>query len=106
MARLPLDHELETLPVPVLTLVILTRWILAAILSDARCSPGARGLAEILEKQVPNLFLMTSAFALTDPTQIEAAIGQMGKHIGMTQLQANTIQSVMQELSETGGGCG
>jgi hypothetical protein len=97
-----LDRELETLPVQVLTLIILTRWILAAILSEARCAPGALSLAGILEKQVPTLFVMTSAFANTDPFQIEAAIRQMAKHIGMTQLQADAIQEVLRELSASG----
>jgi hypothetical protein len=102
MGRLSLDRELETLPVQVLTLIILTRWILAAILSEARCAPGALSLAGILEKQVPTLFVMTSAFANTDPFQIEAAIRQMAKHIGMTQLQADAIQEVLRELSASG----
>lgn len=102
MARLSLDRELQTLPVQVLTLIILTRWILAAILSEARCTPSARSLAGILEKQVPTLFLMTSAFARTDPFQIETAIRQMAKHIGMTQLQADAIQDVLRELSAIG----
>jgi len=100
MARLPLDRERETLPVPVLTLVILTRWILAAILSEARRAPSAKGLAGILEKLVPKLFSMTSAFAVTDPMQIETAIRQMAQHIGMSQLQAAAIRAVLRELSD------
>lgn len=100
MARLPLDRERETLPVPVLTLVILTRWILAAILSEARRAPSAQGLAGILEKLVPKLFSMTYAFAVTDPMQIEAAIRQMAQHIGMSQLQAGAIRAVLRELSD------
>jgi hypothetical protein len=99
MARIPLDRELEILPTPILTLVILTRWILAAILHEARSTPSAKGLAAILENTVPQLFLATSAFALTDPQQIETAIGQMARHIGMNQLQASAIQKIVAEFS-------
>ncbi|MBY5868725.1 hypothetical protein [Rhizobium leguminosarum] len=99
MARIPLDRELEILPTPILTLVILTRWILAAILHEARSTPSAKGLAAILENTVPQLFLATSAFALTDPEQIETAIGQMARHIGMNQLQASAIQKIVAEFS-------
>ncbi|SCX34552.1 hypothetical protein [Agrobacterium rosae] len=99
MARIPLDRELEILPAPVLTLVILTRWILAAILHEARSTPSAKGLAAILENTVPQVFVATSAFALTDPQQIETAIGQMARHIGMNKLQASAIQKIVAELS-------
>ena len=100
MARIPIDREGDTLPTPILTLVILSRWILAAILSEARGAPGAKGLARILEGQVPQMFGATSAFALTDAVEVEAAISQMAKHIGMTQLQAQAIQATVQELGQ------
>lgn len=56
---------------------ILSRWILAAILTEARAARGAKSFAGILQVQIPQIFRSTSAFALTDPAQAEATVGQM-----------------------------
>ncbi|MEI9927826.1 MAG: hypothetical protein WDN44_09115 [Sphingomonas sp.] len=104
MARVVLDRELADLPTPILTLVILSRWILAAILAEARMAPGAKRFSRILEDQIPRLWQMTSAFAHADSAQVEAAVNQMAKHIGMDQLQALAIQATMRELAQAESG--
>lgn len=99
MARLAADSEDGVLPLPIMTLVILSRWILGAILSEARASPKAKPLAGILEKQVPNMFRATSAFVSMDSDQVAPVIEQMAKHIGMASLRAEAIQNTVTELS-------
>jgi hypothetical protein len=100
MARIPLDRELENVPIPILTLVILSRWILAAILAEARAAAGAKSLATILESQIPEFYRSTSAFAFTNGPQVEAAVTQMARHIGMSDVQAQNVRNVMAELEK------
>ena len=100
MARIPLDRELENVPIPILTLVILSRWILAAILVEARAAAGAKSLAAILESQIPEFYRSTSAFAFTKGPQVEAAVTQMARHIGMSAAQAQNVRKGMAELEK------
>lgn len=101
MARIPVDPEASSAPTPILTLVILSRWIMGAILHEVRHARGAKALAEILERQVPQIFWATSAFADLDSAEVEEVIGQMATHMGLTQLQADAIQATVQELSRS-----
>lgn len=98
LARIPLDRELANVPTPILTLVILSRWILAAILTEARAARGAKSFAKILEAQIPHIFRSTTAFALTDQSQLEATVAQMARQIGMPGCQAEEIQRTMAGL--------
>ncbi|PXA83344.1 hypothetical protein DMC47_43580 [Nostoc sp. 3335mG] len=91
MARIPLDRELGNVPTPILTLVIVSRWILAAILTEARTARGAKSLAGILEVQIPQVFRSTSAYALADQAQVEATVAQMARQIGMRDDRAEAI---------------
>jgi hypothetical protein len=100
MARIPLDRELENVPIPILTLVILSRWILAAILVEARAAAGAKSLTAILESQIPEFYRSTSAFAFTNGPQVEAAVTQMARHIGMSDTQAQNVRKGMAELEK------
>lgn len=100
MARIPLDRELENVPIPILTLVILSRWILAAILVEARAAAGAKSLAAILESQIPEFYRSTSAFAFTNGPQVEAAVTQMARHIGMSDTQALNVRRGMAALEK------
>lgn len=95
LARIPLDCELANVPTPILTLVILSRWILAAILTEARAARGAKSFVGILEAQIPQIFRSTSAFALTDQAQVEATVAQMARQIGMPGHQAEEILRTM-----------
>lgn len=99
LARIPLDRELANVPTPILTLVILSRWVLAAILTEARVAGGAKSFAGILETQIPQIFRSTSAFAFTDQAQVEATVAQMARQIGMPGPQAEEIVRTMVELS-------
>ncbi|NNM76494.1 hypothetical protein HJG53_06205 [Sphingomonas sp. ID1715] len=98
LARIPLDRELANVPTPILTLVILSRWILAAILTEARTARGAKSFVGILEVQIPQIFRSTSAFALTDEVQVEATVAQMARQIGMSGHQAEEILRTMVRL--------
>lgn len=99
LARVPLDSELANVPTPILTLVILSRWILAGILTEARTAHGAESFEEILKVQIPQIFRSTSAFALIDQGQVEATVALMARQIGMPAQQANAILCTMVELS-------
>lgn len=101
MGRIRLDQEHTHLPVPILTLVVLSRWILAAILSEARRERKAKSLRDILERQVPRLFVSTSAFAVIDADQIATVIKRMEMNIGMEKLQADAIRTVLEEIEGT-----
>lgn len=101
MGRIRLDKEDTNLPVPILTLIVLSRWILAAILSEARRERKAKSLRDILERQVPKLFVSTSAFAFIDAEQISAVIKRMEMNIGMEKLQAVAIRTVLEEIEST-----
>ena len=98
MGRVQIYQEYTVLPVPILTLVVLSRWILAAILSEARKERKAKGLQGILEKEVPKLFVSTSAFAVIDADQIATVIKRMEMNIGMEKLQADAIRTVLGEI--------
>lgn len=78
---------------------ILSRRILAAILTEARAARGAKSFAGILQVQIHQIFRSTSAFALTDPAQAEATVGQMARQIGMLESRAGEIQRIMVDLS-------
>lgn len=101
MGRIPLDKEDTNLPVPILTLIVLSRWILAAILSEARRERKAKSLRDILERQVPKLFVSTSAFAFIDAEQIATVIKRMEMNIGMEKLQADAIRTVLEEIESS-----
>lgn len=101
MGRIRLDKEDTNLPVPILTLIILSRWILAAMLSEARREREARRLRDILERQVPKLFVSTSAFAIINSEKIATVIERMEMNIGMEKLQADAIRTVLEEIEGT-----
>jgi len=101
MGRIRLDKEVTNLPVPILTLIVLSSWILAAILSEARRERKAKSLRVILERQVPKLFVSTSAFAFIDAEQIATVIKRMEMNIGMEKLQADAIRTVLEEIEST-----
>ena len=101
MGRIRLDKEDTNLAVPILTLIILSRWILAAMLSEARRERDAQRLRDILEQQVPKLFVSTSAFAMINPEKIATVIERMEMNIGMEKLQADAIRTVLEEIEGT-----
>jgi hypothetical protein len=101
MARVAVDREHGTVPTPIVTFVILSRWILAAILADARVAKGAKSLRQVLENQVPRLFRNTEAFGQIDAAQLDAAIDQMACHLEMDDQHHAMIRRTIDELCPT-----
>lgn len=106
MRRVAVDPEQAALPVPLVTLIILSRWILAALLAEARRAPGAKSFSKVLEAEIPRLWSMTDMFGPVDPTQVEATIAQMSKLMAMEPLQGQAIQTAMRILSADTGSIG
>lgn len=98
MARVAVDREHGTVPTPIVTFVILSRWILAAILTDARAAKGAKSLRQVLENQIPRLYRNTEAFGQIDPAQLNAAIDQMARHLEMDDQRLAMIRRTIDEL--------
>lgn len=100
MARVIVDREHGTVPTPIVTLVILSRWVLASILTEARSAKGGRSLVEVLAKQVPPLLRNTIAFGQLEPAQIDAAVDQMAGHLKMDVSRAQAIQLTLREFAQ------
>lgn len=60
--RLKFTADGDTLPIQITTLTIISRWVLAAILSEVRGEKAHKALRDILEKQVPSLLPRPSCF--------------------------------------------
>lgn len=99
MPRVVVDSEQDAMPLPIVTLVILSRWILAAMLTEARKARGASSFSKALEAEVPRLWLMTGMFGPVDPAQVETTINQMSKLIGTEESHARAIQATVRALS-------
>lgn len=102
MARVAVDREQDVLPVPLVTLIILSRWILGAIQVEARQARGAKSFAAVLEAQVPRLWRMTSMFGPVDLEQVQTTVAQMAMLVGMEEERAHEIQATMRGLGAEG----
>lgn len=90
--------ESDALPIQITTLTIISRWVLAAILTEVRKAKAHESLRDILEKQVPRLFAATKVFPELVQDEIFATIGQMEANIGMNADMAWRIKETLPGL--------
>jgi hypothetical protein len=88
----------DTLPIQITTLTIISRWVLAAILSEVRGAKAHKSLRDILEKQVPGLFSATKVFPDLSQEDLFATIRQMEANMGMDVDQGARIRNMLGEL--------
>lgn len=100
ISRLNFKAESDALPIQITTLTIITRWVLAAILSEVRRMKGQKSLCVILEAQVPKLFAATRVFPELDQDEILATIRRMEENIGMDADQGARIRETLNELAQ------
>ncbi len=98
ICRLKFTAEGDTLPIQITTLTIISRWVLAAILSEVRGAKAHKSLRDILEKQVPSLFAATKAFPDLSQEELLATIKQMETNMGMNVEQGIRIRETLGEL--------
>ncbi len=98
--RLNFKAESDVLPVQITTLTVISRWVLAAILSEVRGILAAKSLRSVLENQVPILFAATKVFPELDPEEMLFVIGQLEDNIGMDPGQASQIHATLYELEK------
>jgi hypothetical protein len=84
ISRLKFNADGDTLPIQITTLTIISRWVLAAILSEVRGAKAHKSLREILEKQVPSLFAATKVFPDLSQQELLATIMQTEANMGMS----------------------
>ena len=99
IGRLRFTAESNSLPIQITTLTIISRWVLAAILSEVRTMSAHKSLSAILETQVPKLFEATKVFPELDQEEMLATICQMESNIGMDADQAARNRIVLQEMN-------
>lgn len=96
--RLRFTAEADTLPIQITTLTIISRWVLAAILSEVRSAKAHKSLREVLEKQVPRLFAATNVFPELGQEELLATIRQMEENMDMDAVQGARIREMLGEL--------
>ncbi len=100
--RLKFTVEADALPIQITTLTIMSRWVLAAILSEVRIAKNHKSLLDILEKQVPSLFAATKVFPELGQQELLETIKQMESNLHMDSLQAARIRATLVELGREG----
>lgn len=96
--RLQFSTEADALPIQITTLTIISRWVLAAILSEVRSVKAHKSLRAILEKQVPTLFAATKVFPELSQAELFATIRQMEINMGMAAEQGTRIRETLAQL--------
>jgi hypothetical protein len=96
--RLKFTVEADTLPIQITTLTIISRWVLAAILSEVRSAKAHKSLRGILEKQVPSLFAATKVFPELRQEEQLTTIRQMEANMDMDAGQGARIRETLGEL--------
>ena len=99
ISRLKFTADGDTLPIQITTLTIISRWVLAAILSEIRGAKAYKSLRDILEKQVPSLFAATKVFPDLSQEELLATIKQMETNMGMDVEQGSRIRETLGEFS-------
>lgn len=94
--------EADTLPIQITTLTIISRWILAAILSEVRSTQAHKSLRDILEKQVPSLFAATKIFPELSQEELIATVEQMESNMGMNAEQGARIRETLSSFGRDG----
>lgn len=98
ISQLKFTADGDTLPIQITTLTIISRWVLAAILSEVRGAKAHKSLRDILEKQVPSLFSATKVFPNLSQADLFATIKQMEANMGMDVHQGARIRNTLSEL--------
>lgn len=96
--RLKFTVEADTLPIQITTLTIISRWVLAAILSEVRIAKAHKSLRDVLERQVPSLFAATKVFPELGQEELLATIRQMEANLDMDAEQGARIRKTLGEL--------
>lgn len=96
--RLKFTVEADTLPIQITTLTIISRWVLAAILSEVRSAKAHKSLRGVLEKQAPSLFAATKVFSELGQEELLATIRQMEANMDMDAKQGARIRETLGEL--------
>lgn len=99
ISRLKFTADGDTLPIQITTLTIISRWVLAAILSEVRSAKAHKSLRDILEKQVPSLFAATKVFPELSQMELLETIKQMEANMGMNEQQGVRIREALGVLS-------
>ncbi|CAN5257866.1 hypothetical protein BH09PSE3_BH09PSE3_12220 [soil metagenome] len=95
IGRLQFAAESDTLPIQITTLTIISRWVLAAILSEVRSAKAHKSLRDILERQVPSLFVATKVFPELGQEELLGTIEQMELNMGMDVEQGARIRQTL-----------
>jgi len=103
ISRLNFKTESNALPIQITTLTIITRWVLAAILSEVRSMNEQKSLCAILETQVPKLFNATRVFPELNQDELLSTIRRMEENIGMDVDQGAKIRETLNELAQDSG---
>lgn len=101
--RLKFTVEADTLPIQITTLTIISRWVLAAILSEVRTARAHKSLRDVLEKQVPSLFAATRVFPELSQEELMETVRQMETNMGMDVEQGARIRETLGQLSRDPG---
>lgn len=102
IGRLQFSVEGDTLPIQITTLTIISRWVLAAILSEIRSAKAHKPLRNILERQVPSLFYATKVFPELSQEELFGTIEQMELNMGMDIEQGARIRETLNGLGREG----
>ena len=65
------DANLSNLPIPLFTLIVLSRWIMASILVEVESKKQYAALEKILKTQVPKIFANTFCFSIHENEMVE-----------------------------------
>lgn len=99
ISRLEFTTESDALPIQITTLTIISRWVLAAIISEVRGTKAHKSLGDVLEKQVPSLFAATKVFPDLSDEELLTTILQMEANMGMKVEQGAKIRATLRELA-------
>ena len=98
IGRLQFAAESDTLPIQITTLTIISRWVLAGILSEVRSAKAHKSLRDILEKQVPSLFVATKVFPELGQEELFGTIERMELNMGMDAEKGARIRETLIDL--------
>lgn len=98
IGRVQFAAESDTLPIQITTLTVISRWVLAAILSEVRSAKAHKSLRDILEKQVPSLFAATKVFPELGQEELLCTIEQMELNMGMDAEKGARIRETLIDL--------
>ena len=93
------ENNLENLPIPVYTLTVLSRWILAAICVEVTNNKEYTQLKTILDKQIPHIFKNTFCFSI-DPEQMAEIITEIQNRVVSDKLFAERVLTELTNMTK------